>query len=221
MHKKGWKFHEIAAFASWQTFNLITQREKGTFFTNAGYAAMSPEWKTPGMEPLNSLQFQMLTPWDTARFDRVTTGLAIEYLRAHRPRLLYLALDEPDDWGHSRRYDRVLQSIREADRSVREIWEVAQSMEVYRDVTTLIVTTDHGRGLTPEDWIDHDRDTPGSEATWIAVMGPDTPALGLAGADTDFVAGQVAATVARFFGEDYGAFYPEAAPPLTLVFPAR
>ncbi len=219
INEKAWRFRDIAAFASWQTFNLITQREKGTFFCNAGYAEVAPEWATPGMEPLNSLQFQMLTPWDTARFDRVTTGLAVEYLKAHQPRLLYLALDEPDDWGHNRRYDRVLQGIREADRSIQEIWETVQSMEGYRDVTTLIVTTDHGRGLTPEAWIDHDRNTPGSEATWIAILGPDTPGLGIAGNNTQFTAGQLASTIARFFDADYEAFYPEAAPSLSLAFP--
>lgn len=216
--EQGLEFHEIAAFGSWQTFNLISQREKGSFFCNAGYAPVESPWHVPGMEPLNTHQFQMLTPWDTVRFDRVTWGLALEYLKAHQPRMLYLALGEPDDWGHDRRYDRVLQTIREADDAIRNLWETLQSMEKYRNKTTMIVTTDHGRGLTAEDWIDHDRKTPGSEAIWIAILGPDTPARGSTGAGREFTAGQVAATIARFFGLDYSSFYPEAEPPLALAF---
>lgn len=163
----------------------------------------------------------MLTPWDTVRFDRVTSGLAVEYLKAHRPRLLYVALGEPDDWGHDRRYDRVLNSIREADRAIGDIWQLLQSMEEYRDKTTLIITTDHGRGRTPEDWTDHDRETPGSDAIWIAVLGPDTPALGSAGGGSTFTAGQVAGTLARFFGLTYRDVYAQAEPPLSLVFPTE
>lgn len=56
--QKGWEFHQVAAFASWQTFNLITQRQKGSFFCNAGYAAVESSWRTPGMELLNTLQFR-------------------------------------------------------------------------------------------------------------------------------------------------------------------
>lgn len=219
--EKGWAFHEIATFASWQTFNLITQREKGSFFCNAGYAAVLSPWLTPEMEPLNTLQFQMLTPWDTVRFDRVTWGLAVGYLKHHRPRVLYLALGEPDDWGHNRRYDRVLHSIREADEAIRKVWEAIQSTDGYRDATTLIITTDHGRGRTPESWIDHDRETPGSDAIWIAMMGPDTPALGSTGAGSEFTAGQVATTLARLFHAEYRDFYAQAAPSLELMFESK
>lgn len=218
--EKGWAFDDVAVFASWQTFNLIAHREADAFFTNAGYARVEPRWATPGMEPLNTLQMQMLTPWDNVRFDRVTYGLALEFLQAHQPQLLYLAIGDMDDWGHARRYDRAIQSIHAADTALRELWDLLQSMDAYRDKTTVIVTTDHGRGLTPEDWIDHDEETPGSEATWIAVMGPDTPALGEPEQAGAFTAGQIAATLARFYGVDYRAAYVEAEASLDLAFSA-
>jgi hypothetical protein len=217
--RMGWSYSDVAVFGSWETFNLIAHHHPDAFFTNAGYARVPAEWATPGMEPLNTLQMQMLTPWDNVRFDRVTFGLAMEFLRAHRPRLLYLALGEPDDWGHNRRYDRVLQSIAEADNMLRELWETLESMDDYRGRTTLIVTTDHGRGVTPGDWTDHDRDTPGSEDAWIAVFGPDTPKLGELSGTPDATLDQVASTLARFFGQDYRAHYPPAAPPLAEAFP--
>ena len=59
----------------------------------------------------------------------------------------------------------------------------------YRGTTTLIVTTDHGRGEAPQGWRSHGEKVEGSEAIWIAVLGPDTPALGerseTAGRDPD------------------------------------
>jgi hypothetical protein len=217
--RMGWSYTDVAVFGSWETFRLIAHRDPDAFFSNAGYARVPAEWATPGMEPLNTLQMQMLTPWDTVRFDRVTFGLAMEFLKAHRPRLLYLALGEPDDWAHIRRYDRVLQSIADADDMLRELWETLQSIDHYRGRTTLIVTTDHGRGVTPGDWTEHHRDTPGSEDAWIAVFGPDTPNLGELRDAPDYTLGHVAATLARFFGQDYRAITRRAAPPLPEAFP--
>jgi hypothetical protein len=80
------------------------------------------------------------------------------------------------------------------------------------------VTTDHGRGATRLDWTDHGRKVPGAEFVWIAVMGPDTPALGER-ADVAVTQGQVAATIARLVGEDFNAVSPKAAPPLPVFGP--
>lgn len=217
--EKGWTFGQVAAFCSWQTFNLIVHREADAFLSNAGFARVPSEWATPGMEPLNTLQMEMFTPWDLTRFDRVTAGLAEEYVKVHKPMLLYLGLGEPDDWGHERRYDRMIQTIHECDRAIQRLWDTVQAMEEYRGKTTMIILTDHGRGVRPEDWPNHDRNTPGSEDIWIAVLGPDTPALGESREAKDYTQGQVAATLARFFGVDYPALYAQAAPALDLVFP--
>ena len=41
---------------------------------------------------------------------------AMDHLARHRPRVLYLALDETDDWAHDARYDRVLEAYARTDR---------------------------------------------------------------------------------------------------------
>ena len=82
---------------------------------------------------------------------------------------LYIALGETDEWAHERRYDLYLQSVRD-HRFLADLWQTVQGLPEYRDKTSLIVTTDHGRGEKPDDWIDHDRDVVGAEFVWIAVM---------------------------------------------------
>ncbi|MGA3203434.1 MAG: hypothetical protein ABSF12_13200 [Bryobacteraceae bacterium] len=54
----------------------------------------------------------------------------------------------------------------------------AASMPAYRDSTTLIVTSDHGRGSTLADWSDHGKKVPGADKIWLAILGPDAPASG-------------------------------------------
>ena len=58
------------------------------------------------------------------------------------------------------------------DGFVRELWTTMQAMPQYKDKTTFIITTDHGRGSGPENGKHHDAERPGSESIWIAVLGP-------------------------------------------------
>ena len=124
-----------------------------------------------------------------------------------------MQLGETDEWAHARRYDCYLESAFNSDRFLRRLWEAAQSMPEYANNTSLVVTTDHGRGGTLGDWTNHGQDVPGAEHLWIAVMGPDTPALGVR-ENVEVTQGQTAATVAALVGEDYKAAVPKAAPPL-------
>ena len=87
----------------------------------------------------------------------------------------------------------------------------------YRGTTTLIVTTDHGRGDPPQGWRSHGEKVEGSEAIWLAVLGPDTPALGERSETGTVTQAQVAATLAALLGEDYNAEAPRAAPPIADV----
>ena len=110
--------------------------------------------------------------------------------------------------------DHHLRAAHRVDRYLGLLWEAVQSMPDYRDKTTLIITTDHGRGSGPRKWKDHGKKIKGSEYIWLAVLGPDTPALGER-ADTELITqSQIAATVAAFLGEDYSAAFPQAGKPV-------
>ncbi|HIG28484.1 MAG TPA: hypothetical protein EYQ50_12075 [Verrucomicrobiales bacterium] len=204
------EFHDAAAFCSWWNFNAITQSKAGSIFCNAGYEAMPESYLTPGMKSLNALQFTMQTPWDSVRHDAVTTGLALEFMEKFQPRFLYLSIGETDDWAHERRYDRILESAHFFDESLRLLWSKIQSIEAYRDRTTLIITTDHGRGILPEDWISHGKKYPGSEDIWIAVIGPDTPARGEIRKGPHYHLSNIAPTIVELFGLKRTEFNPES-----------
>jgi arylsulfatase A-like enzyme len=64
------------------------------------------------------------------------------------------------------------------DAFLNRLWTTLQGMPEYRDSTTLIVTSDHGRGSTLADWSRHGEKIVGADKIWLAFMGPDTPATG-------------------------------------------
>ncbi len=140
-----------------------------------------------------------------------------DHLNTHRPRVLFVGYGDTDLWAHMGRYDLLLETAHSFDRFVAELWQQLQSIPQYRDNTTFILTTDHGRGSGAVDWKEHGVEQSGSEKIWIAVLGPDTPALGERRDVPDLVQGQIATTVAAFLGQDFRSFKPAAAAPIADV----
>lgn len=156
-------------------------------------------------------------------YDAFAFHAARETISVLRPRVLYVALGEPDTNAHRRRYDAYLDSITRCDRFIRELWEQLQSLDEYRGRTTLLITTDHGRGRTPQAWKDHNKNTPGSDETWLAALGPGVPPLGERRDHPAILTAQIAATLAAFLGEDFSSAAPHAATPISdlLSLPPR
>jgi arylsulfatase A-like enzyme len=140
---------------------------------------------------------------------------ALESLRTARPRVLYIMLGEGDEWAHAGKYDLYLDSAFRADRFIHRVWDTLQSLPDYKDRTTLLVTTDHGRGATTADWTDHGKKVPAAESTWILALGAGVPPLGVRQSVT-VTTSQLAATIAASVGEDFRGAVTTAAPALPL-----
>jgi len=74
-------------------------------------------------------------------------------------------------------------------------------MPEYKDQTTLLVTCDHGRGnAIKEQWRDHGQKVHDAGQIWIAVIGPDTKALGEVKTSSPLYQKQIAPTIAALLG---------------------
>ena len=207
---------EVAVFSTWDALGLFASSEPGAIFVNAGYERVPAALSNPAMDALGDYQEHVMALWEGYRTDMPTFHLALEYLKAHRPRVLYLALGETDDWAHARRYDRLLDCLRLWDDELRLLWETLQSLDGYRDRTTLIVTTDHGRGRKPKDWVDHGEGVEGSEEIWAAIIGPDTPDRGLVGPTATVYQADLAATMLELLGLPVTSLPAGAGPPIRV-----
>lgn len=207
----------VAVFGTWDVFQGIFRASQNRLKVQAGWDPIADEPLTEPQRLVNLMYQRLPRVWADNVYDAVTMEAARAHLVRHKPRVLYLALGETDEWAHGRRYDLYLQAAHQADRFLSELWRTAQAMPEFRGKTALILTTDHGRGSTPADWTDHGQKVEGAEYMWIAVMGPETPALGVReGVET--TQSQVAATIARLLGEDFVAASPRSAQPLPGVF---
>jgi bisphosphoglycerate-independent phosphoglycerate mutase (AlkP superfamily) len=169
---------------------------------------------------LSDLQRLTPTPWDSVRHDVYTFRFALAHLRTYRPRLLYIGLGETDDWSHDGRYDRTLEALARTDAFLAELWATLESLDTHRGTTSLIISTDHGRGNTPADWRDHGEKVEGAQDIWIAVASPDAPRRGEWRDAPVVYQSQIAATVAALLGIDFAREDPAAGKPLPIFTPA-
>ncbi len=213
--KQNLRPEQVAVFASWDNFKYSAQTTPGALFVNAGYERLNLPKNSARTNEFNQLQFDARFMPDSARHDAFTFGLAMEYLDKIQPEHMYIAFDETDDWAHERRYDRVLESLQFLDCSLNHLWIYLQDTSKYRGTTTLVVTTDHGRGNTLQDFSDHGPKVPGDEQIWAAFIGPDTPATGEATNTSICYQRDIAPTVLELLGFNYRDYIGVQGKPIT------
>ena len=211
---------KVAAVATWDVFPSIINQERSGVYVHAGITPIPGSDLTPNEKMLNELIEDTVTLWPGNQIDSITFQAATEYLKRKKPRVLFIGLGETDEWGHGRRYDRYLNAAHRADAFVRRVWELAQSLPEYKDNTSIVIGPDHGRGGTIRDWTDHNAKVEGAEFIWSAVIGPDTPPLGVR-SDIETSLSQIAATLAALVGEDFNTASPKSAKPLPDAVKSR
>jgi hypothetical protein len=200
---------KVAAFGSWDVFPFIINEERSGIPVNAGFEKSEGTEISTREKFLNELQDQVPSPWATVRLDAFTHHYMIEYLKRKSPKVVFLSYGETDDFAHDGKYDAYLRSARQTDSFIEDLWKWVQGNPAYRDKTTFVITTDHGRGTVPLDaWKNHANDIPGADEIWIAVLGPDTPPLGEVKTKTQLFQKQIAKTAAVFLGVQYKSVFP-------------
>jgi hypothetical protein len=198
---------KVAAFGAWGTFNGIFDKEHCGFVVNAGYDPLTSVESSPELKLLNDLKAESARVWSDEPFDPLPFHTAVEYIKASKPRVLFVGLGETDDWAHAGSFPEYLIAAHLNDSYISQLWQLVQSMPEYKEKTTLIVLPDHGRGEGKE-WTTHGEKVPASRETWMAFIGPDTAALGERKHAGPVTESEIAATLAALLGEDYHAAVP-------------
>ena len=202
--------NEVAAFGAWSAFDRILNKP------NCGFPVTSAFDKTGGKNPtekeqlINAMLEDSYQPWDDDEcLDVFTQYEAMEYLKTKKPKVLYIAYGETDDWAHAGHYKDYLEAAHHFDKWVKDIWNYVQSQPQYKNKTSLFITVDHGRG-TGDEWTSHGSKIDGSNQIWFAVMGPDIPAKGEIKTHTQIYQNQFAQTIASLLGLQFTAEHPVA-----------
>jgi hypothetical protein len=211
----------VAVLGTWDVFPYIfnCERSRLPIWPAWGTRFSSPDIVAP--PAIRDLLADTTPMWEGVTYDSFLFHAMIDHVRRKNPRLLFVGFGETDEWAHAGRYDHYLTAARQVDRFVQRLWQMVQTMPQYRGKTTFIITADHGRGTGPTEWKDHGEKIAGSGGDWIAILGPDTPALGERTNTPPLTVGQIAATIAALLGQDYRTAFPNAGPPVADVVPGK
>jgi len=219
LHRRPGFGGKVAAYSAWDVIPYIINRDRCGFPVMGGWEPLPEPDPNPRQQLLNDLIADTTRPNAAEVIDSFLYQAVREHLLRHQPRVLYVGFLETDAWGHAGRYDNLLTSAQAVDQYIGRLWETMQSMDQYRDKTTLIISTDHGRGAGLVDWKNHGKTIQGAEDIWMAFLGPDTPPLGERTNCDRVTQSQLAATLAALLGEDYHGAVPHSGPAIGQVLP--
>jgi hypothetical protein len=203
---------KVATFASWDVVGWILNRKRNGMLVNI----YGEDVKGPNLSPLkkeaNAMQHYVADIFgEGERPDANTFALGNAYIKANKPRVVYFDFGDTDEFGHQGKYDFYLDDAHKIDAMISDLWSNMQQDPFYKDQTTLMILTDHGRG-NGDEWKGHGTKTAHSNETFMMVMGPDTPALGEVKAQQQIYQEQFAQTIAQFLGFHFTATHTVAQP---------
>ncbi len=204
---------KVAVFTSWNAFHAIFSEKRSGIFVNAGYDSL--RFKSPAFELLNDMQWHVRNAGmpSNERSDMFTYYMAKEYIREFKPKVLHIGLVETDNFAHEGNYESTLNSANMADAWLADLWKMLQSMPEYKDRTTMLLLTDHGRGdKIKSEWKDHGININGADEIWFAAIGPGVRPLGEIKQPEQLYQAQLAQTIAALLGLTFTAEHPIEAP---------
>ncbi|MCP9757313.1 phosphoglyceromutase [Lacihabitans sp. CCS-44] len=193
---------KVAAFSTWDVFPYIINDKRSGIPVNSGRELVEGKL-SPKQELLNEIQ--LLAPHAKAeRHDFITYFQAKEYVALNKPKVMFISFDDTDGYAHAGKYKEYLQSAHAFDKYLSDLWNYCQSQPEYKDKTTFIITTDHGRGdRDKSEWTSHGQRIRDAAQIWMAVIGPDTPATGEIATKQNLFQNQIAKTLADLLGYNF------------------
>jgi hypothetical protein len=203
---------KVAAFGAWDAFDRILNEERSGIPVVSGFNPAGGKIPNSNERLINAMNKDAHRPFGEEEcLDVFTHYAAMEYLKTKKPKVLYIAYGETDEWAHAGQYRSYLDAGRQVDIWLKQIWDFVQKDPQYKNKTTLFITVDHGRGdVKKEEWTSHNNKIEDSHEIWFAVMGPDTPVRGELKSEMQLYQQQFAQTIAQLMGYTYSANHPIA-----------
>lgn len=195
---------KVAAYSTWDVFPFIINEKRSGITVNSGIELVNGNL-SDREKLLNEMQMN-IPPSGSDRHDFLTYYLAKEYVTKNQPKVFFLSFDETDELAHEAKYKEYLFAANSFDKYLADLWNYCQSNPKYKDKTTFVITTDHGRGdRIKSQWTSHGQKVSDCYQIWMAFLGPDTPGLGEVKTEGQLFQNQLAKTVANLLGFDFNS----------------
>ncbi|WP_300976715.1 phosphoglyceromutase [Flavobacterium sp.] len=203
---------KVMAFGAWEAFDRILNEKRSGIPVASAFDYVGGSNPTDQQKLINNMLRDSYKPWHKDEcFDLFTQYEVMADLKASKPKVLYVAFGETDEWAHAGQYRSYLDAAHQVDAWIKQIWDFVQNDPMYKDKTALFFTTDHGRGdKIKKEWTSHGRSIQDASEIWFAAMGPGISEKGELKTEGQFFQEQFAQTIAKLMGYTYKAAHPIA-----------
>ncbi len=204
--------NKVAVFGAWNAFHRIFNSKKTGLHVVNAFDSIIDNKATSNEIFLNKMLQDSYKPFGEAEcLDVFTHFAAKEYLQQKKPKLLYIAYGETDEWAHAGRYRDYLHAANQVDKWIKELWNFIQTNENYKNKTAIFITTDHGRGdVLKVQWTDHNSKILGANEIWFAVLGPNILPKGEVKMPQQLYQKQFAQTITQLLNINFECEHPVA-----------
>ena len=104
------------------------------------------------------------------------------------------------------------------DRFIKNTYVPKNRKPFYKNKTTLLITTDHGRGnVKKEEWTSHGQSVADAHETWFAFIGPNVKAVGEVKSAAQVYQQQLVPTLVNLMGASFKPSHVIAKPAVSVV----
>ncbi len=170
----------VAAFGAWDAFDRILNEKRAGFPVVNAFDVYQEYVKTKDSELLSRMTKDSFRAFGDAEvLDGFMHYQAMDYLKNQKPKALFISYGETDEFAHEGHYGHYLNAAHQFDAWLAEIWNFVETDPTYKGKTTLLITTDHGRGdKIKSEWTSHGEKVKDCHEIWYAMFGANIPALG-------------------------------------------
>ncbi|MHA8067195.1 phosphoglyceromutase [Aquirufa sp. ROCK2-A2] len=172
--------NQVAAFGAWDAFDRILNEKRAGFPVINGfddYSSISNSVQAKLLSAMTKESFHVFGEVEV--LDLFMHYQALDYLKTQKPKALFISYGETDEFAHEGHYGHYLNAAHQFDAWVSDIWNFVETDPLYKGKTTLLITTDHGRGnKIKSQWTSHGQEVKDSHEIWFALLGAKVEALG-------------------------------------------
>lgn len=170
----------VAAFGAWDAFDRILNEKRAGFPVINAFDDYKSYVKTQDSDLLSRMTRDSFRAFGDAEvLDGFMHYQAMDYLKNKKPKAMFISYGETDEFAHEGHYGHYLNAAHQFDAWLAEIWNFVESDPLYKGKTTLLITTDHGRGdKNKYEWTSHGEKVKDCHEIWYALLGAKVARLG-------------------------------------------
>lgn len=170
----------VAAFGAWDAFDRILNEKRAGFPVINAFDDYNSYVKSKDSDLLSRMTKDSFRAFGDAEvLDGFMHYQAMDYLKNKKPKAMFISYGETDEFAHEGHYGHYLNAAHQFDAWLADIWRFVESDPLYKGKTTLLITTDHGRGdKNKYEWTSHGERVKDCHEIWYAMLGAKVPRLG-------------------------------------------